>query len=216
MCSHFEAIARSDMMRQYFAVDNPIEPYKADVWPNYPAPFIRKHPLVDVGDEAVPAREALVGRFGLIPHWAKDDKIARHTYNARTETVAEKPSFRDAWRRVQHAIIPIQAFYEPNWRTGKARATRIVQANGEPMGIAGLWSQWREPTTGQMIYSFTMLTVNADQHPFMRQFHKPEDEKRMIVILPRDRFDEWLSGSISNRNQIIENSSTTPQLIIEI
>ena len=205
MCSHFEAIARSDAMRQYFAVDNPIEPYKADVWPNYPAPFIRRHPLADVGDEAVPTREALVGRFGLIPHWARDDKIARHTYNARSETVHEKPSFRDAWRKGQHAIIPIQAFYEPDWRSGKAIATRISDANGEPMGVAGLWSQWREPSTGQMVYSFTMLTVNADHHPFMRQFHKSDDEKRMIIILPRGRYDEWLDAGINHRIEFLNS-----------
>ena len=139
-------------MRQYFAVDNPIEPYKADVWSNHTAPFIRQHPFANVGDEAIPMREALVGRFGLIPHWAKDDKIARHTYNARTKTVAEKPSFRDAWRRSQHAIIPIQAFYEPDWSSGKAIATRIANASGEPMGIAGLWTQWRDPVSNQTIY----------------------------------------------------------------
>ena len=205
MCSHFEALARSDAMRQYFAVDNPIEPYKADIWPNYPAPFIRRHPGADVGDEAVPMREGLVGRFGLIPHWARDDKIARHTYNARSETVHEKPSFRDAWRHGQHAIIPIQAFYEPDWRSGKAIATRISDASGEPMGVAGLWSQWREPSTGQMVYSFTMLTVNADHHPFMRQFHKPDDEKRMIVILPRGRYEEWLGANIEYRIEFLNS-----------
>ena len=192
-------------MRQYFAVDNPIEPYKADIWPNYPAPFIRRHPFADVGDEAVPMREGLVGRFGLIPHWARDDKIARHTYNARSETVHEKPSFRDAWRHGQHAIIPIQAFYEPDWRSGKAIATRISDASGEPMGVAGLWSQWREPSTGQMVYSFTMLTVNADHHPFMRQFHKPDDEKRMIVILPRGRYEEWLGANIEYRIEFLNS-----------
>lgn len=205
MCSHFEALARSDAMRQYFAVDNPIEPYKADIWPNYPAPFIRRHPFADVGDEAVPMREGLVGRFGLIPHWARDDKIARHTYNARSETVHEKPSFRDAWRHGQHAIIPIQAFYEPDWRSGKAIATRISDASGEPMGVAGLWSQWREPSTGQMVYSFTMLTVNADHHPFMCQFHKPDDEKRMIVILPRGRYEEWLGANIEYRIEFLNS-----------
>ena len=69
----------------------------------------------DVGDAAVPPREALIGSFGLIPHWSKDNKIARHTYNARSETVAEKPSFRDAWKRGQHCIIPVQSFFEPDW-----------------------------------------------------------------------------------------------------
>jgi putative SOS response-associated peptidase YedK len=59
------------------------------------------------------------------------------------------------------------------------------------MGVAGLWSTWRAPN-GELIESFTMLTINADGHILMRQFHKPADEKRMIVILPAERYDDWL------------------------
>jgi putative SOS response-associated peptidase YedK len=127
----------------------------------------------------------------MIPHWSKDDKISRHTYNARSETVMEKPSFRDAWRRSHHCIIPVAGFYEPDWRSGRAKSTRIESADGAPMGVAGLWSTWRSPS-GEQIESFTMLTMNADSHALMRQFHKPEDEKRMIVILPAERYDDWL------------------------
>jgi putative SOS response-associated peptidase YedK len=129
----------------------------------------------------------------LIPPWAKDTKIARHTYNARSETVGEKPSFRDAWRRAQHCVIPIDAFFEPDWRSGKAVPTRITLADGEPMGIAGLWSAWRD-AQGTVVYSYTMLTINADAHPLMNQLHKPTDEKRMIVILPPARYDDWLQA----------------------
>ncbi len=107
--------------------------------------------------------------------------------------MAEKPSFRDAWRRAQHCIIPVQSFFEPDWRSGKAVPTRIGLASGEPMGVAGLWSAWRNPA-GQVVHSFTMLTINADHHPLMNQFHKPGDEKRMIVILPPARYDDWLQA----------------------
>lgn len=113
------------------------------------------------------------------------------TYNARTETVAEKPSFRDAWKKAHHCIIPAEAIFEPDWRSGKAVPTRVSRADGEPMGIAGLWSWWKSPK-GDVLHSFTMLTINADQHPLMNQFHKPTDEKRMVVILPEDRYDDWL------------------------
>lgn len=137
-----------------------------------------------MGDEAVLEREALAGSFGLIPHWAKDTKIARHTYNARSETVAEKPSFREAWKRAHHCIIPAETLFEPDWRSGKAVPTRIGNTSGEPLGIAGLWSTWKDPK-GQTLHSFTMLTINADEHPLMNQFHKPNDEKRMIVTVNR-------------------------------
>ena len=131
-----------------------------------------------------------------IPHWSKDTKIARHTFNARSETVGEKPSFRDPWRKGQRCIIPAQAIYEPDWRSGKAVATRIALASGEPMGIAGLWAWWRSPT-GEEIHSYTMLTINADEHGLMRQFHKPTDEKRMVVILPPERYRDWLVATLA-------------------
>ena len=64
--------------------------------------------------------------------------------------------------------------------------------SGEPLGIAGIWSTWHNPS-GEIINSFTMLTINADDHPLMENFHRPKDEKRMVVILPPKYFDEWLS-----------------------
>jgi putative SOS response-associated peptidase YedK len=193
MCAHYHSITDPTLLSKYFAVEALTETAKSDVWPGYSSVFIRRHPYADVGDEAVLSREAVVGRFGLIPHWSKDDKISRHTYNARSETVMEKPSFRDAWRKAQHCIIPATGIYEPDWRSGKAVATRIEGSDGRPFGIAGLWSAWRSPS-GEVISSFTMLTINADNHPLMRNFHRPEEEKRMVVILAPDYFDAWLSA----------------------
>lgn len=194
MCAHFESVHDKALLKKHFGVFLPSELARRDVWPGYLSTFIRRHENADVGDDAVPVREALLGSFGLIPHWAKDNKIARHTYNARTETVGEKPSFRDAWKRAQHCVIPVQSFFEPDWRSGKAVPARIALANDEPMGVAGLWAQWRSPE-GETVHSFTMLTINADDHALMRNFHKPQDEKRMIVILPPGRYDDWLQAS---------------------
>ena len=97
----------------------------------------------------------------------------------------------DAWRWGRHCIIPAAAFYEPDWRSGKAVPTRIARADGALMGIAGLWSVWKS-STGDDIHSFTMLTVNADGHDLMKNYHKPDDEKRMVVILPTGAYDDWL------------------------
>jgi putative SOS response-associated peptidase YedK len=192
MCSHYEAIKDPGRMRRFFGVKLP-DGIKVDLWPGYSGAFIRRHPHADVGDEAVPDREALAGMFGLVPHWSTDTKISKHTYNARTETVAEKPSFREAWKRAQHCIIPAEAIYEPDWRSGKAIATRIERSDGQPMGIAGLWSAWKS-AKGDMVHSYTMLTINADNHAFMRQFHKPADEKRMVVILEEHQYNDWLAA----------------------
>ena len=202
MCSHYQALKERDKYFRYFGVEPPDEPGKHDVWPGYLGAFIRRHPNADVGDEAVPPREALAGLFGLVPHWSKDTKIARHTFNARSETVAEKPSFREAWKRAQHCIVPADALFEPDWRSGKSVATRIVRADGEPLGLAGLWSSWRSPK-GEIVHSYTMLTVNADDHPLMRLFHKPTDEKRMVVILPTNRYQDWLQAPAEHSMEFI-------------
>ena len=194
MCSHYLGIKERERYLRHFGVEPPIEPGKLDLWPGYMGSLIRRHPHADAGDDAVPAMEAVSGMFGLVPHWATDTKIARQTYNARSETVAEKPSFRDAWKRAQHCIIPADAIYEPDWRSGKAIATRIERADGEPMGIAGLWSSWKSPK-GETVHSYTMLTINADDHPLMRMFHKPVDEKRMVVVLPPERYQDWLCAA---------------------
>lgn len=194
MCSRYEPLLNTTKLKTYFGVKD-IEPgLRKELWPGYMGPFIRKHEFSDVGDEAVPLKELMVGSFGLIPHWSKDDKIARRTYNARSETVHEKPSFRDVWKAGRHCIIPAEAFYEPDWRSGKAVPTRIFRKDGAPCGIAGLWSGWKNPENGEIVRSYTMLTINADDHELMRNYHKPTDEKRMIVILHDDQYDDWLSA----------------------
>ena len=165
--------------------------------------FIRQHPQADVGDEAVPATESVSGMFGLVPHWATDTKIARQTFNSRSETASAKPSFRDACKRSQLCIIPAQAIYEPEWRSGKAVTTRIERADGEPMGIAGLWSWWKSPK-GEVLHSYTMLTINAEHHTLMQQFHKPADEKRMVVILPPERYRPWLDALPSHAMDFLQ------------
>ncbi len=91
----------------------------------------------DSGDEAVPDREAVTGKFGLIPHYSKDDKV-KFTYNARSETVTRASPFRDAWKWGNHCIIPAWAIWEPDWRSGRNTWTRIGRSDGRPMGIAGL------------------------------------------------------------------------------
>lgn len=196
MCSHYDPLTDPARLRTFFGVDGLPSGMKNSLWPGYFGPFVRKHEFADVGDEAVPFRELLTGSFGLIPHWSKDAAIARQTYNARSETVHEKPSYRDAWRLARRCVIPAEAIYEPDWRSGKAVATRISRADGKPMGIAGLWATWKD-RSGTPTHSYTMLTINADDHPFMRQYHKPDDEKRMVVILEEGDFDAWLRASVS-------------------
>lgn len=202
MCSHYQAVKEEERLRCAFIVEPPANMGKADMWPGYVGTFIRAHPQASLGDESAPARQAVSGLFGLVPHWSPDTKITQYTYNARSETVASKPSFRDVWKNAQHCIIPAESFYEPDWRSGRPVPTRIARADGEPMGMAGLWSAWKSPK-GDVVHSFTLLTINAAQHSLMRLFHKPVDEKRMVVILQEDRYDDWLNAGPAESKSLL-------------
>lgn len=195
MCSRYEAPGSEELAKAFGVTLD--EPVQRELWPGYVGPFIRAPGIEDAGEEEVPELEAAAGVFGLLPFWAKDNKLARKTYNARSETVASKPSFRDAWKHARHCIIPARAIYEPDWRSGKAIPTRITRVDGALLGIAGLWERWKNPE-GVEVLSFTMLTVNADDHPLMRNYHRPGDEKRMVVILPAGAYRDWLRAPVEH------------------
>lgn len=192
MCSRYEAPSRQQLLDAFGVA--PMQGTRSELWPTYSGPFIRAATEGRIEEEQADPFEALVGMFGLLPFWAKDTKLARRTYNARSETVAVKPSFKAAWKASRHCLIPAAAIYEPDWRSGKAIPTRIARADGGMMSIAGLWEHWTGPQ-GQSLFSYTMLTVNADDHPLMRNYHRPGDEKRMVVILPNGAIRDWLSAS---------------------
>ncbi|WP_231969406.1 SOS response-associated peptidase family protein [Polynucleobacter necessarius] len=110
------------------------------------------------------------------------------------ETVAKKPSYKHAWTKRHYALALAEAFYEPCYETGKAVRTAIKQVNHEPMALASIWDTWTEPNTGELIVSFSMLTIDAGNHPVMKRIHKPEDEKRTVVPLRPELFDAWLNA----------------------
>jgi putative SOS response-associated peptidase YedK len=188
MCSNYRAVTRSDRMLTFFGVERAKDEDPVDVWPTGLAPFIR---LAEPGS----ANKRVVddGLFGLLPAFQKEMAAGRKTYNARTESVAKLPSYRDSWRKSLRCIIPAESIYEPNYESGKAVRWLIQRKDTLPMGIAGIYSQWEDPATGVKKFTFSMLTVNADDHPFMNRFHAPGEEKRMVVILEESDYDSWLT-----------------------
>lgn len=208
MCTNFTPTRNASWVKAHFGVNLPESDYPVEAYPGYLAPLVVKSHQT--------GRVACgLARFGLIPSWAKDDKISRHTYNARSETVREKPSYRTAWKQRRYAIALLDNFYEPGYASGKAERWRIELASKEPFGIASLWETWTDPTSGVVVTSFTMLTVNADEHPVMRQFHKPGDEKRTPVVLAAGQFDSWLSADQSGATTMM-NWNSMPSLISQI
>lgn len=195
MCTNFTPTQRAQWVKETLGVDLP-SGFPGETYPGYAAPLVVKsHQTGRVACGSA--------RFGLIPGWAKDEKISRHTYNARSETVAEKPSYRTAWRQRQFGLVLVDDFYEPSYESGKAVRWRIKLASGEPFGIACLWDRWTDPDSGDRVVSFSMLTVNADDHPVMRQFHKPGDEKRTPVIIAPELQDAWLSADTTQASKLM-------------
>ncbi len=131
--------------------------------------------------------------FRLVPDFIARAEWARKTYNARGETVTQRRNYKGPWTRGQRCIIPAELIYEPKYdETGKSTRWAIQQAGAIPMGIAGIYEVVTTPD-GRQMYSMAMLTVNADGHPFMNQFHAPGDEKRMVVILDPKDYGPWLT-----------------------
>ncbi|WP_342705123.1 SOS response-associated peptidase [Burkholderia arboris] len=164
----------SDLYRRF--------PWKPEIYPDYLAPIVRAS-----GDGA----EAVIANFGVMPKAFQPAGKHFMTVNARSETVAEKPAYRAAWRAGQRCLIPAAWIYEPNWETGKHVRYRIGVGDWQPYCVAGIWRAWRGQD-GVETLAMAMLTVNAAEHPVMKHMHKPGDEKRSVVILRPADYDEWL------------------------
>jgi putative SOS response-associated peptidase YedK len=191
MCSNYLPVTRMDRLLTFFGVERSRDEAPQDVFPLGMAPFIRL--AVEGQEGGRPALVAEDGMFGLLPTFATELQYGRRTYNARTETVDKLPSFRPAWEAAQRCIVPAEAVYEPNWETGRAVRWRVAQEGDVPLGIAGVYRRWRDPAGGQQLFTFTMLTVNADAHPMMKRFCKPGEETRMVALLDRADYLPWLT-----------------------
>ena len=157
--------------------------YADDIYPGHDCPLL----FAKSAQDEIEWRSV---KFGMLPKWAKDIEICRSTYNARTETVHEKPSFKNAWAKSQFALIPVEAIYEPRYINAKAQRWRISRQDQQPFTIAAIYEN--SILNGEQVRSMSMLTINADQHPFMSQFHHPKDEKRSIIVIPEASRRDWL------------------------
>ena len=186
-----------------FAVGAPLGSYAATVAPLKPGPIV------------VPGR-ALVAQWGLIPPHsptrrpALPDGKPLSTNNARRERLATAASYRSAWLRGQRCIIPAESYDEPNWTSGKNVWWRFWRADGAPWALAGIWSEWTDPVSGEWVPSYSMLTQNCDGHPVLGLMHKPDpklphdqQDKRAVVSLEPADWDQWLNGSVEQAQALI-------------
>jgi putative SOS response-associated peptidase YedK len=184
MCGRYRLSRRKQLVEEYFDAASGDEDWgpRYNIAPTQPVPVIRQHPRE-------PVRDLSLVRWGLVPSWAKDTSAAARMINARSETAAAKPVFRDALR-FRRCLVPADGFYE--WsRTGKAKQPYCFEVNdGELFAFAGLWDRWRDPN-GTAVETCSILTTapNAVTAPV---------HDRVPVILDPDSYDLWLDPGMNN------------------
>jgi putative SOS response-associated peptidase YedK len=139
--------------------------------------------LTAIVDPATGKRAPVMGRWGLIPSWAKDDKIGVSLFNARADTIDQKPSFRGAWKAGRRCLIVTDGFYE--WRKkGDKPPFAIARIDDQLTVMAGLWEIWKSPA-GETIRSCTIITTEAN--PLIAPLHD-----RMPALLAQEDWPAWL------------------------
>ncbi|NND75271.1 MAG: SOS response-associated peptidase [Ilumatobacter sp.] len=190
MCGRFVATSNPDAIASYFDATTDVE----TLGENYNVAPTQD--ILGVVADRDGARTVQAFHWGLIPSWAKERKVGARMINARSETVAEKPAFKPLIKK-RRVLIPMDGFYE--WKAGRedgplnAKGKPLKQplfihrVDGEPLAVAGLWAAWKDPTDPEQrwLHSATIITTAANE--LMSEVHD-----RMPVIVPHDRWTEWL------------------------
>lgn len=154
-----------------------------------------KHPMIPVIDMKDPSTVQL-RQWGLIPAWVNHreqaEQIRKGTYNARAESLHEKPSFREPLSSGR-CLVVAGGFFEWQVLDGRKIPWYIRLKSGEPFAFAGLCDSWKDPSTGEITQTFTIITTSAS--PLMERIHNTK--LRMPVVLRKEREMEWISGDIS-------------------
>ena len=210
MSTHYETLPHADTYREAFAVEPPQALGERHLWPRKPGFFIvhaataaaiaqpvvakaaadaEPSPPADTPTDAPAAsteRVLVPAQWGLVPHWVKsasDAKLrAPKLVNAKSDTASTGTAFRDAWLNGQRCIVPMGL-----------PSTRATRVDGKPMGVAGLWARW-QGADGEVIISYCLLTVNANNHALLHRYGQPGSEKSMPAILNEGAYDAWLTA----------------------
>jgi putative SOS response-associated peptidase YedK len=199
MCGRFTLTADLEEIAQRFSVS---PPPNANYNPRYNiAPTQNVIVVSNTGQ-----RQLTQMRWGLIPSWAKDPSIGNRMINARSESLAEKPSFRTALKK-RRCVIPADGFYE--WqKLGKVKQpVRIVLKSREPFGFAGLWERWTSPE-GHELLTCTIITTAANE--LLQKVHD-----RMPVILSREHEEQWLDPGIDDPKKLSGLLVSYPSALME-
>ena len=162
------------------------------------APTLQIPAIIEQGN----VRKLEAFRWGLIPHWVKDKNIIAAAFNARAETVAHKPLFRDAIKS-KRCLVLASGFYEWQKQTGKKQPYYIYRADKRPLAFAGLWDVWEDDITGEAIESCTIITTSSTHQ--LTKIHQ-----RMPVVLEREVYDTWLDPEF-NDTDVLQDLLIAPK-----
>lgn len=185
MCGRFTLRTPTPVLIEHFRLET-----MPDLAPRYNIAPTQTVSAVRANDSG---REFAQFRWGLVPSWAKELSIGAKMINARAESVAEKPSFRAAFKR-RRCLVMADGYYEWQATGGKKQPFYIRLADDSPFGLAGLWEVWKSPD-GKLVETCSLLTTSANV--FTEPIHD-----RMPVILSPDNYDFWLDPKMSDREKL--------------
>jgi putative SOS response-associated peptidase YedK len=191
MCGRYQNRAEKQRIAEAFRVGIPPS---FEILPSYNIAPQTDRPIVRLSRDS-DERELALLRWGLVPFFAKDPKIGYSTINARAETVASSPTFREAMKR-RRCLVPATGFYEWQKIGNKAMQPWTIELpNGEIFAFAGLWDRWKDRTTGSVLETYTIITT--DPNELVQPVHN-----RMPVILSPSDYDRWLEPGDPERPPI--------------
>jgi len=177
MCGRYAFFSPAEAVKRVFALDEVPE-----LAPRYNIAPTQSVPAVRAAEGG--SRSLAMLHWGLVPRWAKERAIGNRMINARAETLAEKPAYRDAFRR-RRCLVLADGWYEWQAAPGGKLPWFIRLGDGRPFGFAGLWERWKEPASGEPLESCTIVTTAAAES--IRGIHE-----RMPAILPEQEWGRWL------------------------
>jgi putative SOS response-associated peptidase YedK len=189
-----------EVLEEYFALDELTSAFpeaRYNLTPGQAIVAVREHEG---------RRSAATLQWGLIPFWAKDATIGRRLVNARLDSLAAKPAFREAWQR-RRCLIPASGFYEWSEPRGGRKRPYFIRPASEPLvALAGLWERWRTPS-GEKLETCVIVTTDANAQ--LAPIHD-----RMPLLIPRDAHALWLDPK-TGIEQALELAARPPALEVD-
>lgn len=189
MCGRYAFFSPAEAVKRIFALEEVPE-----LEPRYNVSPTQSVAAVRAGEEG--ARAFAMLHWGLVPKWAKERAIGNRMINARSETIAEKPSFRDAFRK-RRCLVLADGWYEWQVTPDGKQPWFIHLGNSRPLAFAGLWERWKDPADGALLESCTIVTTDASES--IRKIHE-----RMPVVLADEDWDRWLDTAFSDADKLAE------------